>query len=697
MADTTVDTTSVTMSEDVRRVVEYDKSQTIKVPLDEDQEQQIIDMITDEMGAIQRERDAMNFDELVTHRQAYYDGNKDLIDAPDGPFGEASAKFFYYFASQICDILTIKAVRQTITPTPIITMVPEEDGKTESLRDREDALDWHLRHDDGINIEALIKSVYREAAIQGTSIVKVAMTTDVEYPVYRETYQPTDDDIRRYQADYAEQLASGEQAYVDNLEKLRAGDVISVVVQDMYIKYRGPRPYRVPIRQFFARPSIPDLSRQRWIAEQRTLTWADIHDRLVTGYYDQDAIDKLQQKAGDKWAAEHYDVYEGILYADLSGGDKPYRYLITYEAKYNVILRAIYYPYRGNKIMYIPYYIKRRDDNLYGYALMDRLIDANQSINAAINASFDALALRNAPPVMVPDEETAKQFESRIWGPLSVFINKSDKNPITPLPLGAGGVTDSLQVANIIQRFGEMNVGISATYLSGRESPLDPNAPAAKAALLMRESNTVIEDSIFELQRSNAQLAELCESLIVQYSQADTIAYWQGATRKIVNKALYSRRVRYLPSGLSISVDRFADLQTLVGFLGVVGKVAPPLFQDPEWLLKMLELYIDNAGGSLERNKEPVLRPLREAIKMRNKSQAGQGMLPDGGQQQPMNPAVDQIKRDAVRVLQDPSLSNEEKQQILKQYEQKLLSLTGDVPVQDTRNVPAALVEEEDK
>lgn len=633
-------------------IIDTDASSILSVNLTDDIEHRIIDDITDDMSKIMAERDQIGLHDKITQRWAYYHGDMDKLNLPPGPFGDASARYYIHLIAQVVDIIAVKATRQTIVPRPLVQLDPLEDLEMSVLRDREDLLDWILRYYKGVNIEELIRSVYREAIVQGTSVVKVSSGMTVEYPVYNETYRPSADGLASFRRDFADQLKAGDQKFKDYLTKLEQGTSVTIPVTTRRVLYHGPVAYRVPLERFFCRPSIPDLSKQRWVSELRHMTWYDIKSRKDTGYYSSDQVQKLIERAGDDYLTRTYDVYEGIYTGDVTGKTSDqYRYIISYESTTNTVLRCVYYPLRSHVLMYVPYYIRRSDDTFYGWSIVDRLIPAADAITSSINSAIDAIALRNAPPMMVPDEDSAKQFDARQWGPGAIYINRTHTNPIQPIPLTFGG-GESMQLANLIQRYAEASVGVSATYMSGRESPLDPSAPAAKAAMLLNESNAMIEDMIMSLQSGNARLAEVVDHIMAHINTSWSYVTPSGV-RKQLSSVVLRPVVRYVPAGTRIAVDRISDLQILVAFIKLCSELAPQLASDPQWVRTVLETYVSHTGGAIEREKERLLKPLSNPP------------MRTGG-------VNDVMKSLIMRVVSDPQLSDDRKRAILSELDKRV-------------------------
>ena len=540
-------------------------------------EQTISDEITDGMSKIYETRQAVDFDRQVQKNKDYYDG---IIDPNKwGPW-EGSAKYFIQLVKTHVDIIAIKALRQSVGIHPMIQLsVPESVQATqEDLRDREDALDDLLRHQ--LKIDKLLKAgVYREACTQGASFVKICHSHRTESRKVVKTYTP--DKIDEYKYDSWDKLGHSSEEYDRNIGELSNKRDVSFEVDEDYDSHYGPVAYRVPIEKFFARLDIKELERQRLIAEELNYTWKDIQERLDSGYFRKEAIEKIKNSSEDYFLKD-YKLYECMLYAKLF--NKFQRFSIVYDPDSKAVLRAIYYPY--SKICYVPYYIKERDDFLIGEGVVDMLKDSSDYINDLMNGMIDRTSLDNNPVLRVP---TTAKLGAYKWGPNAWL--PSDE-PIEVISAQNRSI-DDVQILGMMKTFAETIDGVSADILSGQTTPSDPSGPAAKHAMQTQESNFRIEDYIISLQFGNELLAE----------RAELIALAHGN----YNPPASDVTVSYTAHGTTLSINKAAQLAAIREYAEILMALAPEVMQQPQIRRRLLLLYANNLGGSIEREKKDLL------------------------------------------------------------------------------------------
>jgi len=627
----------------------------IPANFDEAEETKIIEEIDEEIKTIQAERDSFCDEGLEAKWQKEKDLYEGIVEPSDYPW-EGSANYHIPVTASLIDILSIKAKKQAIMPEPMVILEPQEtltdaDKKVVDLiKDRENKLEIYLRHN--VDIDKIYTPLFRNAAMNGVGILKICYENEQEERKYYDVYTPTKEDITRYLKDYADKLE--DEKVKEQFNLLQSGETIRVIKSEAVEIYNGVKVYRVPIEDFYVRPSIRELRRHRVIAEKFTFSWQDIEARALSGFWDRDKVEVLKEKYPDDYYKRSYDFFEAIVKCDVKEQGKFYKYVIVYHPDSKVIVRAIYFPYDHNRVYYVPYYIKPRDDSFYGYSISDRLKDLNKMIDNLWNITFNTSSIAHAPVIMT--DNPSLDLTTRNWGPLSV-LTKPKGSSIDVLKLDMPQM-DTMGLFEWSIKLSEMSTGISATLMSGGELSRDPRAPAAKTAMLLRESNIIIEDAITELQQGTQELALQVESLCAQYGLIE----YQPESLKI--------KVNYIPQGGQIPIDKAMDLNILMGFIEVAKVVYPEVFQDVEKRYQLVNLYVNLAGGSIEKYKSRILespdsikrkqlkemlKSFIEQIKERRAQQqsmpqgaggempvSGMGQMPVSGQEENMSQALPQ-------------------------------------------------------
>ena len=561
-----------------------------KLKLTPEQSSTAVAEIKGAMAAIQSERDEQDLENKWQKAQMFYDGT---YDRRGGPW-EGAAQFHINQLMMSVDVTTLKAKRQTLQAKPLILLEPAEDGVDhEELKDREDWLDYKLRKQ--VDVASFYSPLYRQAVLKGTAILKIPWLTMTEEK--DETIKYTPEQIEQYQFDSRQKYNHNETTIAENMITLASGGHIEFEAVESVERYSCPKPYIVPIQNFYVRPSISDLYRQKIISEKRELTWMDIQQRLDSGYYDAEGVKIIKEKRGDKYEEAIYCHYETILYSDFMKKGKFRRYVLTLDDESDAVLRCIAFPYEHYKMFYAPYRVMPREDSFYGYGFWERGGESNEMLNRLWNSIFDMADLHSNPPKAV----SGKVKVPADPGPGVVWYG-DENSKISPLVLTQPN-TDYFNLIQMGIRMDELISGVTSG-MSGRESASDPGAPAAKTAMLMSAGNERIEDYIQELQQGNAELAEQVEKLYLQYKPEELRYYdgkWKGVERELIEKS-----VRYVPHGTEVALNKQYELAMIGQFMQFMAYF-PDVIQDPEKRNILLGAFIDAIGGTIEKHKKDLI------------------------------------------------------------------------------------------
>ncbi|MBA3052752.1 MAG: hypothetical protein FP827_06675 [Candidatus Omnitrophica bacterium] len=561
----------------------------IKVKLNDEQKLQVTAEIETGLQQIQKERDEQNLEHNWEAGQMLYDGTFER----KSEIWSGSAQYHINQLLVSVDITTLKAKKQTLEAKPIVILEPSEEGIVPAnLRDHEDWLDYRLRKE--VEVQNMYSPLYRKATIQGTSILKVPFDNQEEEFDFLKRYKPND--IDKYKLDSLKYEVD-EEEFAKNLILLASGQEISTKITESIIRYSAPRPYQVPIEDFYVRPTIKDMYRQKVISEKRVLTWMDIQRKLDAEYYDEEGVEQIKKSKGEKYQEETYTHYETILYSDIEKKGSFRRYVVTIDDDSKAILRIIHFPYWHARIYYIPYYIIPRDDSFYGYGLAERSKESSEMIDRLWNSVYNMADLHQNPPKVV----TGKVVIPPDAGPGSLYYAQTG-GTLTNLNLTPFS-SEHYNLLSLGMRLDEKLSGVSSG-MSGGESPADPHAPASKTAMLLSAGNERIDDYIRELQLGNSELAQQVDSLYMQFKPDDR--YYFNSGDKQVNTDTRDKKLRYVPHGTEISLNKAFELQMINQFAEFLG-LFPDVMQDPAKRNIILSAFIDAIGGSIEKHKKELL------------------------------------------------------------------------------------------
>lgn len=618
----------------------YKQNSVVRVNLNSekyaDAKQRLLTQIKDETGRIFKEYQEEQYYETRQAAEDEYIGTRFQVNFP---FSDSSNRRLL-LTTLIVDIIASKGRRQTWGISPAVTMEPEEEEiSADELSERAELLDHRFRND--IGIEILSEQIYREACLYGSCVVKVPFAHEAEYFVTRTTYEGAHG-AEQFEKKYIAKLEDGDPKYVGIWKRLKKGEDVTVREELEQVRKHGPAPYIVDLKNFYARLKIKDLYRHICIGEEFMMTWYDLETRVSQGFYDKIGVDALQNR-NKEYRDETYKIREDTVMFDLEGNGKLRRFIVTYDTASEEILRCIYYPYRHGKIHYVIYSGIPRKDSWLGFSFHKRLEDLVSICNTFLNSAINEYTLGHTTTIITDDQET--RLDRISLENLSVIRMKTGSK-FQPIKFDYSSM-DRVAFLNWIVNFAELLTGVNASLMSGAETPEDPRAPARKTELKYRSSNMRIEDVIHNLQAGDADLAEQCDKIYYQYpaSDADTIEYFRGTTRKVVSRNVFDKGVRYVMQGSKLSFDKNLDMNVAMGIGKYLQEFYPEVWRDPEARYEILDIVLMNTEGSVEHRREAIIKPLKAMVDAQRKIREVNKKLG------PMPQGTDQALRDRATAL----------------------------------------------
>ena len=246
-------------------------------------------------------------------------------------------------------------------------------------------------------------------------------------------------------------------------------------------------------------------------------------DKLI---YDKDTEDNRRKG----YASETYDILECVYCAKLPGDDEDTKIVCWIAEKDWVYLGGIYYPYTVIDCYYVPHYMKRTDLGFYQEGVAEDLTDPHLSQNAILNHTLEAAHMANTvTPITEKDSDVAKQFLNNTWtngmplygGKDLTFLSDKMRPP---------DVAGLLILYQVCGRLGSELSGVS-DLRSGKETPLDPNAPGNKTAMLLQESGRNVKDNVDEFSQGFNIDAQIILKLYYELNQDEQEYYEKRKAR----------------------------------------------------------------------------------------------------------------------------------------------------------------------
>lgn len=231
-----------------------------------------------------------------------------------------------------------------------------------------------------------------------------------------------------------------------------------------------------------------------------------------------DAVANLERQIEGLTDAEtktQFTYVHGRYYADLDDDGIDEIYLITYFIEPRKFAQFDRYPfYHGNDFIKFAGFKKRPKRLLYR-GVPEMVGDLNEEANIAARQRIDSRAIINSPQfkavetlntILNPKRPENRFRPGGIWFIPAALYDKIEQVKVEKKDFG-----DSLNEEATLERAADNVVGASELR-SGRETPHDPRAPAAKTAMLLNQSSIRLDDFVYDfVMRENETLDDVLQ------------------------------------------------------------------------------------------------------------------------------------------------------------------------------------------
>lgn len=487
-----------------------------KLELDEELKKRIIDEVFDEFDEIEAER-------RVDHLEEKWDA---LDDQYNGRIEEDEDRQFNLHKQTTkvkIDGISGAITEAFLDSDPIFSISPRPGGKDYAAmmsvsEKQQDFLDYKM--DKVIALEKVMEKINHSASLKGTGILKWSHKIERIKRRREEIYEGIEG-LKDFQMNYPdEDKVKGYQGY---LKQLIAGKKINIVVEYYETTYNDPYPEYVDLKDFYVRTGTDGydgLKTTRLIAERKEYTYWELKklEQEPNGFYDiEELLKDKDGKISDTKQKEKFDVLECVYYYEQEENTGEYdRGVFWIEEKTKTMIGSINYPYYAIDSYYVPHYVKNKVKGFYQGGIGEDLTDSNIAEDALLNFMLEGAWLNNITTPITPEGSSAdKQFLEKRWThgvPLNAKKGEIDFLPKPNL--------DTMGLMTLYQTLlkGDDDVSGHSSLMTGRESEIDPTAPAAKTIALLERSGKNIKKYIKAMLPSFVCSAEIILNIYAQIS-----------------------------------------------------------------------------------------------------------------------------------------------------------------------------------
>lgn len=443
--------------------------------------------------------------------------------------------------------------------------------------------------------------------------------------------------------DFLSAYPEAPEKYKGYVKALSEGKEIRIVVEYEDVTYNDPLPKYVLLQNFRCRLTVDGyegMKTTKLLSERMNYTWWELKQEEAAGkFFD---IDNLKfeydskgkvQKNGDKdkekanYANETFDVFEAVFYFKVDEKDEEFTKLrLWIEEDSKKVIGVTLYPYYGVPCYWVPFYVYDKWAGWLQPSIAEYLTDGNIAEDAFLNFTLEGLWMGNMITPITPAGSTAdEQFLEKEWMhgvPINANPKEIDFLQKYMQRMDVGGMVTMMQ---ILTRGADDVSGISS-LATGRESEIDPQAPARKTLALLQQSGINIEEYIDNLLSSFNETGKIFLQLTYQMSKEGRKYKPRGKGGNFVeiSRKEMITRTNIQSQAMAFNFDELNLKRELLSFYQAF-RSDPLLARNPEGLFVIMKLIIKK-WSPMTRNIVDEVLPSMQEFKQQQKRIAVEAM-----------------------------------------------------------------------
>ena len=528
---------------------------------------------------LEDERQAHKFYEELDEREAQYSGEMDddsgLEFNQNVPITQVKV-----------DALSRLSLKAFIESDPKFTITPRpnfarKDQWNVIVNRQSDYLDYKL--DEEIDIVSPLRKALHQSVLHPVGIIKMSYEYLCKLRKREEFYSgrvelredgktPYQPGIEAFIKQYPEALQG--KAGASQLKDLLARKDVTFKASFNEVVYDDPNPSFVDIRDFFVPYSTEGyigLCNAKLFIERQAYTWWEL--KKAEKNNDFENVDDCKSRTNEDEAKQEtdgkekkgedgedyhnwpYTVLEATYWfntesetADMDKSsddpDTEVRIKCWFEANSKAFLGAILYPYDAVDSDYVPFYCEDKKPGFYKGEFARKLASSHLTQNAMLNLMLtEAWQQLVTTPIVPAGSPIIDQFLNKRWKPgvpLELPIGTLDaKSALGFLDKPQRGAAQTmLPILLYLAKQDDDRTGISS-LATGKESPTDPTAPAAKTAMLLQQSGINVSDYINCLLPSFNRIGEIILQMTYQMSSKSRSYRQRQQQNKVVGGEIF--------------------------------------------------------------------------------------------------------------------------------------------------------------
>lgn len=323
--------------------------------------------------------------------------------------------------------------------------------------------------------------------------------------------------------------------------------------------------------------------------------WLDLHRSPCYGYvkdYTRDELEALaadetiddavlgqvfgtdSKEASPREAMEDYEVFRGTIRYPLEGDDEPTRYKVWFERQNQKVLRIRGFPWWLNRPDLVFLHTRQEEPGLFKRGIAWDLVDTHTAANVTLSLYLNGADMANSMGWKTKAGSLAEaHLVNRHWSPHLPITWRTDPNEVDALPRQTAHLQPLVTAFELMRRQADEETQTTSLQ-SGRESPTDPSAPAAKTIALLQQVEPNTKEYLRSLEPGFRQLGTWVLWLLYQGKRLGWIDELPGFPG-VPDELLPELAKQLQPRALLFEFDRASRLQTNNMVLGWISKLAP--------------------------------------------------------------------------------------------------------------------------
>lgn len=542
----------------------------------------------------------------------------------------------------------------TVTARPSMA---KQDSYDVTVTAQSDYLDYKL--DEEIPIESPLRKVLHQACKLDVGLMKIPYAHILKKRRREERYSgktvtaedgtETNPGLKAFLESYpeaADPKDSGHWVFKD----LSEGKDVAFKANFIQTTYSDPLPGFVDCRNFWVdkdTEGYQGLCDARLTIEKIPYTWWELKQAEANGDYEnvddaktiKNMAEDGSETVDDEGTADYRTRDYEILYCvynynmetedDGKSGDDPedeIKLICAFDVQSKAYLGATLYPYFGVECFYVPFYIKDKKAGFYKGGMSEDLTDSNLAQNAILNFMLtESWQQLMTTPILREGSPIADQFMHKRFKPGTPILvprtSLSVSNEIDFLEKPNKGV--AVQLMNVLfflGKYDDDSTGVSS-LATGKESPTDPTAPAAKTAMLLKQSGINIGEYINVLAPSFNIVGEIILQLTYQMSNSGRKFRQRQRANVVVGNSPFGEITRdqmiaktnIQSRAASFDFDKINEKREMLAFWQVA-RTDPIFARNPEGLYSLART-LTKSWSPLLKNKIDQILPNPQEFK----------------------------------------------------------------------------------